>query len=136
MEPKIDIFVMVPQMYFTHEEIEDAQDRLVDFAQIMHRNQDIGFFYPDDELDSNKSDIENAAILADILKKITEKKPDEIFTCCDAWDNREIRFIQDFAMFAGIKVVSFKSGHVIPDYRKKIHERNPEMEQCIPYYEE
>lgn len=120
MEAKVDIFVFVPQMHFTENEIIDAEDRLEGFARVMHANQDVCVHKPAAYVDEHFEPIKNAAIIADVLEKIVEIEPDEIFIA-GAYDCEEVNFIRNFAKLAGIKLVIFDIENVNPGYFDKIY---------------
>ena len=133
MEPKVDIFVFAPQMYFTGHEIIDAEERLGGFARVIHGNQDVCIYKPNTYVNNSYDPSENAYIISEIIKKIVEIHPDEIFIVDRAWDCTEVRLINEFARLANIKVVEFDIECVIPDAQKKMYSRahSNESDACV-----
>lgn len=126
MEPKIDIFVLAPQMFFEEWEIDLAEERLAGFAHVIHGNQDVGVFRPNDIVNYKDDPEKNGKVISDIINLIMKEKPDEIFTVDKAWDCDEIRIIRDFCKVAGIKVVEFDLDIVVPDGSRKMYEKQEE----------
>ena len=126
MEPKVDIFVLAPQMYFEEWEIDLAEERLAGFAHVIHGNQDVGVFRPNNIVSCKADPEKNAEAISDTIKRIVDEKPDEIFTVSRAWDCDEIRLITDFCKIAGIKVVEFDLDIVVPDGQRKMYEKQEE----------
>ncbi len=128
MEPKVDIFVLAPQMFFEEWEINLAEERLEGFAHVIHGNQDVDIIKSKSFLVTNyKADPEkNGEAISDIINCIVDTKPDEIFTVSKAWDCDEIRLITDFCKIAGIKIVEFDLDIIIPDGERKMYERQDE----------
>lgn len=127
MEPKVDIFVLAPQMYFEEWEIDLAEERLAGFAHVIHGNQDVGVFRPNNIVSCKADPEKNAEAISDTIKRIVDDKPDEIFTVSRAWDCDEIRLITDFCKIAGIKVVEFDLDIVVPDGQRKMYKRQDEL---------
>lgn len=126
MEPKVDIFVLAPQMFFEEWEIDLAEERLAGFAHVIHGNQDVGVFRPNNIVNYKADPEKNAEAISDTIKRIVDEKPDEIFTVSRAWDCDEIHLITDFCKIAGIKVVEFDLDIVVPDGQRKMYEKQEE----------
>lgn len=130
MEPKVNIFILAPQMFFEDWEIELAEERLAGFAHVIHGNQDVGVYRPRWTTNYKADPEKNAKAISDTINLITmnvDGKPDEIFTVREAWDCDEIRIIRDFCKIAGIKVVEFDLDLVIPDGHRKMYKKQDEL---------
>jgi hypothetical protein len=127
MEPKIDIFVLAPEMLFEEWEIDIAEERLAGFAHVIHGNQDVGVFRPTDIVNYKDDPEKKGKVISDTISLIMKEKPDEIFTVDKAWDCDEIRIIRDFCKVAGIKVVEFDLDVVIPDGSRKMYKKQEEL---------
>ena len=126
MEPKIDIFVFAPQMYFEELDINLAEERLTGFAHVIHGNQDICIHKPNAYVNSSYDPSQNAYAISEDIKDIMEIHPDEVFMADRAWDCDEIRMVRDFCRVAGIKVFSFDLDIIIPDGSRKMYEKQSE----------
>ena len=133
MEPRVLIFIMSPQTLFTKDEIVDAEDRLEGFARVIHANQDVEVSKPEKYIDFNSvlPPWDNGVILANIISKIAKETPDEIYLCKNAWDCREVGIVEEFARFAGIKVIDFDLENVIPNGHKLMYQRQDRCEANV-----
>lgn len=133
MIPRTLIFIMAPQMLFTLNEIMDAEDRLEGFARVIHTNEDVEVSKPEKYINPGLTALENGKILANIISKISEEEPDEIYLCNNAWDCREIRVVEEFARIAGIRVIDFDLENVIPNGHRLMYMRqNKDENACKP----
>ena len=134
MEPGILVFIMAPQALFTENEIMDAEDRLEGFARVIHANHDVKVSKPEKWINPGLTPWKNGVILANIISKISEERPDEIYLCNNAWDCTEIKIIADFARLAGIRVIDFDLENVIPNGHKLMYQRQDRCEAnaCEP----
>lgn len=126
MEPKVNVFILPPQMFFEEWEINIAEERLEGFAQVIHGNQDVDPIYIKHVINYKSNPEKNAEAISDTIKRIVDEKPDEIFTVSRAWDCDEIHLITDFCKIAGIKVVEFDLDIVVPDGQRKMYEKQEE----------
>ena len=127
MEPKVDIFVLAPQMFFEEWEIDLAEERLAGFAHVIHGNQDVGVIRPKDIVNYKADPEKKGKAISDTINLIMNEKPDEVFTVDKAWDCDEIRIIRDFCKVAGIKVVEFDLDIIIPDGCRKMYKKQEEL---------
>lgn len=127
MIPKVDIFILAPQMFFEDWEIELAEERLAGFAHVIHENADVGVYRPRQMVNYKADPEKNGKAISDTINLIIDNKPDEIFTVGKAWDCDEIRIIRDFCKVAGIKVIEFDLDLVIPDGERKMYKKQEEL---------
>ena len=127
MEPKVDIFVLPPQMYFEEWEINLAEERLEGFARVIHEDWNVNIIRVREVVSCKADPEKNGEAISDTIKRIVDEKPDEIFTVSKAWDCDEIRIIRDFCKVAGIKIIDFDLDLVIPDGARKMYEKQNEL---------
>lgn len=126
MEPRVDIFVLAPQMFFEEWEIDIAEERLTGFAHVIHGTQDVVIIKPLQVVNYKADPKKNGEAISNTIKRIIDEKPDEIFTVDRAWDCDEIRIIVDFCRIAGIKLVEFDLDIVVPDGQRKMYKKQEE----------
>lgn len=127
MEPKVNVFILPPQMFFEDWEINIAEERLEGFAQVIHGNQNVDTILVNQATNYKSNPENNAEAISDTIKRIINNKPDEIFTVSRAWECDEIRIIVDFCKIAGIKIVEFDLDIVVPDGQRKMYEKQDEL---------
>lgn len=127
MEPRVDIFVLAPQMFFDEWEIDIAEERLAGFAHVIHGNQDVSVIRPKDMVNYKDDPEKKGKVISDIINLIMNEKPDEVFTVDKAWDCDEIRIIRDFCKVAGIRIITFDLDIIIPDGSHKMYKKQEEL---------